>query len=149
MPELYETYWPWLADFCADLTHDRSSGEDMAQETFLRAMQNYHILMGLTDRQKRAWLKRTARNLWIDQLRRDRRADGEVPEQPYTEDFDRGMVAALCASLPEEERTIFTLRYFAGYNATELGEMFGLPPSTVRARLKSARGKLKRYYFEE
>ena len=121
----------------------------MAQETFLRAMQNYHILMGLTDRQKRAWLKRTARNLWIDWVRRDRREDGEIPEQPYTEDFDREMVSVLCARLPKEERTLFILRYFTGYNATELGEMFGLNPSTVRARLRSARERMKQYYFEE
>ena len=40
------------------------------------------------------------------------------------------------------------MRYFEGYNATELGELFSLPPSTVRARLASARKRLSGWYQE-
>ena len=38
------------------------------------------------------------------------------------------------------------IHIFQGYNATELGELFDLKPSTVRARLASARRKLKALY---
>ena len=50
--------------------------------------------------------------------------------------------------LPEAERALFSLRAFAGYNATELGELFDLSPSTVRCRLASARRKLVSWYQE-
>ena len=47
--------------------------------------------------------------------------------------------------LPEGERALFLLRYFQGYDAAELGRIFGLPPSTVRSRLSAARRRLKRW----
>ena len=51
---------------------------------------------------------------------------------------------ALLAALPEEERRLFRMRYLEGYNSSELGAMFGMPPATVRMRLSSARQKLRR-----
>ena len=41
------------------------------------------------------------------------------------------------------------MRYIEGYNSTELGEIFDLPPSTVRSRLSSARKKMSKIYFME
>jgi RNA polymerase sigma-70 factor (ECF subfamily) len=58
-------------------------------------------------------------------------------------------VAQMLSRLPESERALFSLRYFQGFNATELGEMFGLPSSTVRARLLSARKILQQLLKDE
>lgn len=131
------------------MTGERQSAEDIAQEAFMRAMVNFHILASLDDRGRRAWLKRTARNIFIDKCRRDRSAGGEVPEEPFEEDFTRAEVWRAIGFLPDTERDIFTLRYFAGYDSTEIGRMFNLPPSTVRSRLRSARQKIKDIYFKE
>ncbi len=148
-PEFYEKYWSWLVGFAERLTGERQAAEDIAQETFLRAMVNLGVLAPLDDRGRRAWLKKTARNIFIDQRRRARTADVEVPERPFEEDFDRGAVLAEIGGLPDTERELFYLRYFAGFDSKELGRMFGLNPSTVRARLRSARARIKRNYFEE
>lgn len=115
----------------------------------MRALTNYYILAPLDDRGRWAWLRKTARNLFIDQTRRDRRADGEVPETPFEEDFTRAEVLRAIGKLRDVERELFYLRYFAGYDATELGRMFDMPPSTVRSHLRSARQQLKKTYFEE
>ena len=115
----------------------------------MRAMMNFHILAQLDERGRWAWLKKTARNLFIDKRRRDRKADEEVPETPFEEDFTRAEVWRAIGELRDGERQLFYLRYFAGFNSTELGKMFDLSPSTVRARLKSARETLKKNYFEE
>ena len=64
------------------------------------------------------------------------------------EDFGQVAVGQLVDRLPESERALFALRYFEGYNATELGDLFDLPPSTVRARLASARKKMMDWYVE-
>lgn len=135
--------------FCERLTGERSAAEDIAQEAFLRAMTNFCILAPLDDRGRWAWLRRTARNLFIDQVRRDRRAGGEVPETPFEEDFTRAQVWRAIGELRDGERELFYLRYFAGYDATELGRLFDLPPSTVRSRLRSARESIRKKYFEE
>lgn len=42
------------------------------------------------------------------------------------------MVLAL---LSGEDRELFRMRYLEGYNASELSEIFHLPPGTIRARL--------------
>jgi len=66
------------------------------------------------------------------------------------DDLSEVIVMQLLNQLPDEERTLFLMRYMQGYNSTELGEMFDLPPSTVRARLLSARKKItKIYYFKK
>lgn len=44
---------------------------------------------------------------------------------------------------------MFTLRYEEGYNASELSQIFHLPPGTVRARLMKARTILKKQLLEE
>ncbi len=59
--------------------------------------------------------------------------------QAIQDEFSNYENQELLEKLPKEERVLFVLRYFEGYNSTELGEMFSLPPGTVRARLSSAR----------
>ena len=112
----------------------------------MRALTHLEDLQELSLGQQRAWLYKTARNLYIDRVRKLGR---EVCVEQ--EDLDRDMreddlsalaVRQLVDRLPEEERALFSLRYFAGYNATELGDMFDLSPSTVRSRLASARRRL-------
>lgn len=55
----------------------------------------------------------------------------------------------LLSRLGPEDRKLFTLRYTAGYNATELGQLLCLPPGTVRSRLAQIRRHLKTELSEE
>lgn len=48
----------------------RARAEDLTQEVFLRALQNRSLINSFTERQCKAWLFTTARNLYCDQLRR-------------------------------------------------------------------------------
>lgn len=143
---LYRTHRPWLVGWCAAMTGDQALAEDIAQDTFLKALEHSDELEDRSTGQVRAWLRTTAKRRFIDLVRRAKNQPDPELETVYQDDHSRPLVAALCAQLPEEERTLFTLRYFEGYNAAELGEMFDLNPSTVRARLASARRKLKALY---
>lgn len=55
----------------------------------------------------------------------------------------------LRALLTPEERRLFTLRYTAGYNASEIGQLLSLPPGTVRSRLAQIRHRLKTELTED
>ena len=55
----------------------------------------------------------------------------------------------LLAELDPLDRQLFTLRYTEGYNASELGQKFALPPGTVRTRLRKVRTLLKTKLLEE
>ena len=58
------------------------------------------------------------------------------------EDYTQAAVNELIDRLPDSERGLFVMRYFQGYDSTELGELYDLPPATVRSRLASARKRL-------
>ena len=132
---------------------DMREAEDAAQETFLRALTHIGDLQDLSSEQRRAWLYKTAQRLYIDHIRKAARETDSDPADleitPFQEDFSAPAVGQLVGRLPPEEQAIFILRHFEGYNATELGEIFSLPPATVRSRLAAARRRLRIWLIEE
>ena len=126
----------------------------MVQEVFLRAWQNIGTLQDLGPSQRRAWLYRTARNLFVDAMRRTAREAAALPElepEPETPDPDFAEAEArrLLELLTPAEQELFRKRYLEGYTAAELGKMYGLPPATVRTRLAKARRYLSQLLTEE
>lgn len=123
--------------------------EDIVQETFIRAMENMDTLSEISEGQCRSWLYRTAKNIFIDRVRRI--ANEPNPETSLIQEDDLSMVIVrqLCGQLPQEEGALFWMRYIEGYRSTELGEMFDLPPSTVRSKLSLARKKMIKIYMEQ
>jgi len=148
--KLYKNYYNSLLWYCRNLSSNNPSiAEDIVQETFIRALENAHILNELTEGQCRSWLYRTAKNIFIDKIRRI--AKEPQPEFPLIgeDDLSEIIVKQLCNQLPGEERTLFWMRYIEGYSSAELGSIFDIPPSTVRSRLSSARKKMAKIYFEQ
>lgn len=146
--EWYGGGYDSLLRYCQAMTEDWAAAEDLTQEAFLRALERLDELEALLPGQRRAWLRRTARNLFIDRCRKLAREDPDGEEGLMgladEEDFTGAEVAELVGRLPPEEGALFTLRYFQGYNATELGEMFSLPPGTVRSKLSAARARIRK-----
>lgn len=150
--ELYGTFYKEMLVYCTALTHRRSTAEDLVQETYLRAITHWEDFQDLSRSQSRAWLYKTARNLVIDQSRKQSHETPVEEEQlalaSFEEDLSQAAVAQLIERLPEGEKALFTMRYFEGYNARELGEIFDLPSATVRSRLASAKRRLREWINE-
>lgn len=146
---LYTVFREPLLHYCVSVTDgDWAGAEDLVQETFLRAMGHLTDLEALSHVQQQTWLRRTALRLYIDKrrkLRWETLAEEMLEQAPFRQDFSAAAVAQLVDRLPEDERTLFLLRYFRGYNAKELGALFSLPPSTVRSRLAAARKRLAKW----
>ena len=149
MNELYAQHFEELARFCTMLCRDAEKGSDLAQETFLRALEHQEQLASLTQEQKRAWLYRTAKNLFMDEARRNTRFlkrqqmlyEGEGFEESGFADVEASL---LLLRLPPEIRTMFRMRYLEGYSAAELAEIFHMPAATVRTKLSRARQLLQK-----
>lgn len=144
--ELYKKYRVELVNWCAAMTCSRAIAEDMVQEAFLRALINEEFIQGLLPEQKRAWLYRTVRNLYIDRIRKasfEAALCGLADEPQFLEAYDEVDVRQIMTLLPNDERILFAMRYLQGYNASELGKIFGLPAGTVRYKLSSARKRLR------
>lgn len=110
---LYETFWDRLEHFCCNLCRDEARAEDLTQEVFLRALQNRSLINSFTERQCKAWLFTTARNLYCDQLRRAAKEEQLLstffPEEDSAEPdsaLDTVEAASLLALLPPEERRL-------------------------------------------
>lgn len=146
MESIYEKFYEPLLRWCIGMAGNTSTGEDLAQETFLRAWQHLDELGDLSAGQQKSWLYKTAKNLYIDRIRKLTRevcaGDEKLEQSVFEQDFTGIAVSELVNRLPLPERELFILRYFQGYNATELGRMCDLPSSTVRSRLSSARQRL-------
>lgn len=157
---MYEGFWDKLEHFCCKLCREESQAEDLTQEVFLKALQNRALIESFSERQCKAWLFATARNLYCDQLRRKMKEESlmreilpEDDEEPPDETAEAAMgtvdLEMMLELLDPLDRAMFTLRYEEGYNASELSKIFHLPPGTVRVRLMKARTILKKQLLEE
>lgn len=68
---LYMNYHNELLWYCINLSgNDRAFAEDIVQDTFMRALENAHILNNMPEAKCRSWLYKTAKNIFIDKIRR-------------------------------------------------------------------------------
>lgn len=63
--ELYERHYRELSGFARRMSGSPELGEDLVQDTFLRALQNPGILEDLTPAKQRAWLYRTLKTFTL------------------------------------------------------------------------------------
>lgn len=152
--ELYEKLGKEIFGCCCALDGgDPELAGDLVQETFLRALGNLELLERLDERERRAWLYKTARNIFFDKVRR---AAAEQKKMSFFQTdeldentFDEVETEQILLLLPQDVRLLFRMRYLEGYNSSELGEIFNLPPGTVRAKLSAAKKLLKLKLLEE
>lgn len=146
--KLYRDYHKHLLYYCINLSNNSISlAEDIVQETYIRAMENIHVLDELSEAKCRSWLYKTAKNIFIDKVRRIVKEPKPETSLIQEDDLSHVMVRQLLDQLPQEEANLFWMRYIEGYNSKELGEIFNLPPSTIRSKLLSARKKMLKMYY--
>ena len=143
--ELYTKHRAELLKYCCVMCGNTGDAEDLLQETFVKALSNLDILCELSEKERRAWLYKVARNLFYDTCRR--RSLVKNHQFDIEEETDGGFskveTEIILSSLPPELSLLFTKRYFEGYTSKELAEEYGLSPSGVRAALSRARKILK------
>ncbi len=144
--QLYEFCYDQLLGWSKNMTQNPAMAEDLVQEAFLRALMNADTLQDLHPEQRKSWLYRTVKNLYLDRMRHSRREviSGELPEQTiHPEEFEQVDDLLLLQELPDEESMLFTMRYLYGYSSNEIGKLYNMPPGTVRSKLSSARKHLR------
>ncbi|MFG2755774.1 sigma-70 family RNA polymerase sigma factor [Streptomyces wuyuanensis] len=138
--------------YVAHLCGDPQSADDLAQDTFLRALSSLHRFEGRSS--ARAWLLSIARRAVIDSYRyaaaRPRLHD--VPDWQLAVElaqpcdlpgFDEGVaLLELLAALPEERREAFVLTQMLGLPYAEAAKLSDCPVGTVRSRVARARAAL-------
>jgi RNA polymerase sigma-70 factor (ECF subfamily) len=149
LEDLYERYEAELYRYAAQLSRDPDRADDLVQDTFMRVVNHLPLLELLEPYQRRAWLRRTLKNLFLDQESRRQRREALIEalawELPEAYDLPRAVTRTNPFDLvPERYRELFEMRYVLGMNSREIGEQLGIPAATVRSRLHLALQEMRR-----
>ena len=130
---------PAVLRFAGVLTGDRALAEDVVQEVLIRAYLRWeHIAqMSLPD----LYIRKMVVNEFLSWRRRSWRtilagpgADFLLPETPdhAAEHANRDALVAVLAKLPRRQRAVIVLRFYEGFSETEIADLLGCRPATVR-----------------
>jgi RNA polymerase sigma-70 factor (ECF subfamily) len=154
--ELYTHYAKALHGYVEQFCPDRSSADDIVQETFIRAWRHLPQLSG-DDRPIRPWLFRVARNLLTDANRAARARPVTVPEQPagvigtdsgLEEILDRQLVSAALRHLSSAHQSVLVETFYRGGTTATVADELGIPHGTARSRLHYALDALRKQLQE-
>jgi RNA polymerase sigma-70 factor (ECF subfamily) len=152
--QLYHDHHRSLLRYLYRLVSDPETAEDLAQETFIKAMRAWSGLENADV--ARNWLYRIATNTAYDHLRRCRR----IAITPLTDEHETSMYApaletqlddaepvwAALKHLPEEYRVPLLLQLGAGYTLNDIAAALGCNINTVKSRVHRARIRFREVY---
>ncbi len=143
------SHLPALRAFAISLTRNKSTADDMVQDTIVKAWTNIQKFKPGTN--MRAWLFTILRNNFYSERRKMRREvadiDGEITaslaEKPahdgrlQLQDFKRAF-----DTLPVEQRETLILVGASGFSYEEAAEMCGVAIGTIKSRANRGRKRL-------
>lgn len=122
---------------------NRQDAEDLAQDTFLRLMENPTSV----DRSLPGWLHRTVTRLAIDRLRqqraRDRREHNRPPLSPETWHELSPRIDEALDAMPEDQRGLLVEHFFNGRRQQDLAFEQGVSTATMSRRMAAAMASLR------
>jgi RNA polymerase sigma-70 factor, ECF subfamily len=152
-----------LTGFFYRNTRDWGLAEDLTQETLLKLYDRAWDYLPLG--RFRGWMYRIARNLLIDNVRRQAsdalirsyrgragddddglaRLVAEVasPDDRLTQTEFVEIIDLALAEIPEDQRQTFTLHHYSNLPLKEVAEIMQIPLPTCKSRLRLAREKLQ------
>ena len=158
---LIDKYQRQIFHFIYQFFRDYQLSLEVTQETFLRAFKFLHTYQ--PDKKFSTWLYSIAKNLCIDEMKKNSRAtiisindmkskDDSDEESPlcFQKDPDTAMIQhednkALWGAidkLPEKYKLVITLCYFEDMSYEEIAEVVEMPLSTVKVRIFRAKKRL-------
>lgn len=153
---LYDRYGSRARGLAYRVLGERGAAEEVVQEAFLgiwHRAESYTPGRGSAER----WILAIVHHRAIDRLRADAgRARAEIPldlcdrvlavDDPWQavdQILLRDALRHWLAALPDDQRRILELAYFAGYSQREIVALTGVPLGTVKARTRLAFKKLR------
>ncbi len=146
----------------------RAHVEDLAQETFLKALRALPRFDPSGPARVSTWLLTIATRVALSELRRKRveidpsntvpntdlgadaqhPQDPQDPQDPYAQLDARRTLSQIAQALTPEQRAVFVLRDIHGLTETEVAAALDLDVSAAKSRLHRARARLRRALTE-
>jgi RNA polymerase sigma-70 factor, ECF subfamily len=154
--QLYDRFSTLVFTLAMRMLKARSDAEDLLQEVFVqvwRQAQSYSAERGSPE----AWIVNIARSRAIDKIRSIRRRERSLVltddpsraessdnvESSAAESETRLAMNSALANLPEAQRKVLELAYFAGLTQTEIATRLAEPLGTVKTRMRSGIQRLR------
>lgn len=145
---------PALHRYCARMTGSAIDGEDVVQETMLKALTAWGSVGPLDNPE--GWVFRIAHNAALDLLRRRRRAPGPLTEEVLAtlaspEPPDPDIAAASLRTflrLPALQRSTVILKDVLGHSIVEISAIIGTSEPAAKSALQRGRARLRQLAAE-
>jgi DNA-directed RNA polymerase specialized sigma24 family protein len=140
---LYRDRLPELRRVAAAVSGSRDAAADLVQEAFVRALRSAATQFRVSGSIE-GWVWRIVVNVSLNH-RRDRRsatALGDELAASPADDWGPGPVADAVRALPERQRLVLFLRYYADLDYDAIAHALGISSGTVGATLTAARSAL-------
>lgn len=149
--KIYTEHFSDVYKYVLALCRDETIAEEVAQETFFKAMQHIDKFNGTC--KLYVWLCQIAKNTYFSLCKKQKRIISDMyVEQPDTVNhlesdyFDKDTAKRLHISLHnlnEPYKEVFTLRVFGELPFSQIGELFGKTDSWARLIFYRARKQLQ------
>jgi RNA polymerase sigma-70 factor (ECF subfamily) len=153
--DLYQKYAHEVYRFAFWLSGSAMEADDITAETFTRAWTSRRKIRTAT---VKAYLFTIARNLYLEQLRQEKRlvhlepnhADPRArPEKTAEHRFQLQNIRKLVQSLPEVDRTVFLLRVQHDLPYAEIAHMMEISVSAAKVKVHRVRLRLAEMQVNE
>lgn len=118
---------------------DEETGADAVHDAFVQAVRKRRSYRG--EGALEGWVWRLVVNAAKKRARPAKRA--ELEERPVRDDGFGDPIRALIASMPERQRLVLFLRYYADLDYQAVAATLGITPGTVGATLNAAHAALR------
>ncbi|MGG3470533.1 sigma-70 family RNA polymerase sigma factor [Neobacillus pocheonensis] len=139
----WKEHYPKLQRYCHFLTQNTWDGDDIAQETYLKALKYQQKMSS-------ALLNKIAYHHWIDMLRKRKHEtiDSEIDGQTSISRTDE-TVELLLKQFTPKQAVIFLLKEAFQYQLKEIADILGTTEMAVKSNLHRAKKRLEKDKGEE
>lgn len=165
--QLIERHSRRVRNYIRMMVKDQDLAEDIFQETFIKAVRVIDEGRYCDNGKFLSWVLRIAHNQVIDYFRNQRQnksltesdagynvlgtlqfADRTIEDALVSEQIERD-IRSLIELLPEEQREVVRMRYFAGLSFKEIAEQTGVSINTALGRMRYALINLRKMIKEK
>ncbi|SNX45885.1 RNA polymerase sigma-70 factor, ECF subfamily [Acinetobacter puyangensis] len=145
---LYQEHYEWLYLWLRKKTGNSHHAEDIAQDTFARILQSHQILFDIHE--PRAFLTTTAKNIWINQLKRQQfeaayLSELQVLQQQLEQQTSLEQSMMILSAIEQislalhkvssKARHAFVAHFMEGYTYVEIANQLGVSTKMIQKYL--------------
>ncbi|MDX8360795.1 sigma-70 family RNA polymerase sigma factor [Cytobacillus sp. IB215316] len=145
-----EKHYQKLTKYCHFLSQNSWDGDDLVQETLLKALQRYKDLPDMNS----ALLNKIAYHQWIDSCRKRQRETIESTPETIVTDVDHlehslDIIQKLVSKLTPKQAVVFILKEAFQYQITEIANILTTTETAVKSILHRGKKRIKNISLDD